>query len=35
MDVGICGSPEFRPYHIEEIIQELDAYKIVNNEVVL
>jgi calcineurin-like phosphoesterase family protein len=24
MDVGICGSPEFRPYHIEEIIKELN-----------
>ena len=21
MDVGICGSPEFRPYHIEEIVE--------------
>ena len=24
MDVGLCGSPEFRPYHIEEIMQILD-----------
>jgi calcineurin-like phosphoesterase family protein len=23
MDVGICGSPEFRPYHIQEVIYEL------------
>ncbi len=23
MDVGICGSPEFRPYHIQEIVYEL------------
>jgi hypothetical protein len=21
MDVGICGSPEFRPYHFEEILE--------------
>jgi len=21
MDVGICGSPEFRPYHVEEILE--------------
>jgi len=24
MDVGICGSPEFRPYHIDEIVKLLD-----------
>jgi calcineurin-like phosphoesterase family protein len=24
MDVGLCGSPEFRPYHIEEIMQILN-----------
>ena len=23
MDVGVCGSPEFRPYHIEEIATQL------------
>jgi calcineurin-like phosphoesterase family protein len=29
MDIGICGAPEFRPYHIEEL---LDALQInVNN----
>ena len=25
MDVGICGSPEFRPYHIQEIIYALHS----------
>lgn len=34
MDVGICGNPEFRPYHIEEVLEHLDQ-TIVNNEVVL
>lgn len=24
MDVGLCGSPEFRPYHIEEIISHIN-----------
>jgi calcineurin-like phosphoesterase family protein len=24
MDIGICGSPEFRPYHIEEVISQLE-----------
>jgi calcineurin-like phosphoesterase family protein len=24
MDVGLCGSPEFRPYHIEEILKLLN-----------
>jgi calcineurin-like phosphoesterase family protein len=23
MDVGICGNPEFRPYHLEEILKDL------------
>lgn len=35
MDVGICGSPEFRPYHIEEILEEIENKKDVNNEVIL
>jgi calcineurin-like phosphoesterase family protein len=34
MDVGICGNPFFRPYHIEEVIKHLNE-NIVNNEVVL
>lgn len=25
MDVGLCGHPEFRPYHIEEIINIIDV----------
>ncbi len=29
MDIGLCGSPEFRPYHIEEIIKEINEK---NNE---
>jgi calcineurin-like phosphoesterase family protein len=28
MDVGMCGSEEFRPYHIEEIIAQLEMKKI-------
>lgn len=32
MDVGICGSPEFRPYNIEEILKHLNE-NIVNKEV--
>ncbi len=31
MDVGICGSPNFRPYHIEEVIEYID----VNNQRVI
>lgn len=32
MDVGICGNPEFRPYHIEEVLKDLeDNRKDVNN----
>lgn len=27
MDVGICGSEEFRPYHVEEIIDQLEMKK--------
>lgn len=27
MDVGICGSPEFRPYHFDEMIQSLEIYR--------
>jgi calcineurin-like phosphoesterase family protein len=34
MDVGVCGNPYFRPYHIEEVVQHLNQ-TIVNNEVVL
>lgn len=34
MDIGICGNPEFRPYHIEEVLEHLDQ-TIVNNEVIL
>lgn len=30
MDIGMCGSPEFRPYHIEEI---LEHFNDVNNQV--
>jgi calcineurin-like phosphoesterase family protein len=30
MDVGICGSPEFRPYHIDEILAALDGRRIVD-----
>jgi len=25
MDVGLCGSPEFRPYHIQEVVDFLSA----------
>ena len=25
MDIGICGSPEFRPYHVDEIIHILNT----------
>jgi len=28
MDVGICGSPDFRPYHVEEVIDYIN----VNNQ---
>jgi len=32
MDVGLCGSPEFRPYHIEEIMQILnDRNELIKN----
>jgi calcineurin-like phosphoesterase family protein len=32
MDVGICGHPEFRPYHIEEVFDLLEQHpKDVNN----
>ena len=24
MDIGICGHPEFRPYHVEEIMENLE-----------
>jgi calcineurin-like phosphoesterase family protein len=34
MDVGICGSPFFRPYHIDEVVKHLNE-NIVNKEVVL
>ena len=27
MDVGICGSNGFRPYHLNEVIEELNTYK--------
>ena len=27
MDIGMCGSDEFRPYHIEEIIAQLEMKK--------
>jgi hypothetical protein len=25
MDVGMCGSPEFRPYHIDEVLELLSG----------
>jgi calcineurin-like phosphoesterase family protein len=34
MDVGICGNPEFRPYHIEEVIKHLNE-NVVNKEMIL
>ena len=32
MDIGLCGSPEFRPYHIDEIVKTINN---VNNRLVL
>ena len=32
MDIGLCGSPEFRPYHIDEIVTTLNN---VNKRLVL
>jgi calcineurin-like phosphoesterase family protein len=32
MDIGLCGSPEFRPYHIDELVTTLNN---VNNRLVL
>ena len=32
MDIGLCGSPEFRPYHIDELV---DTINIVNKRLIL
>ena len=32
MDIGLCGSPDFRPYHIDELVTTLNN---VNNRLVL
>jgi hypothetical protein len=33
MDIGMCGHPEFRPYHLDEIVESLrhlESYEIEN-----
>lgn len=32
MDIGLCGSPDFRPYHIDELVKTINN---VNNRLVL
>jgi calcineurin-like phosphoesterase family protein len=33
MDIGMCGHPEFRPYHLDEIVdllKDLESYEVEN-----